>query len=111
MSSGIKSVANASSKYWNNVYFPNMKLAVTRQTQKTFQQDRKLMFKSDCSVGKIDVKNYLKAVYDVEVHKVNTINVQGRIKRGATKHAYKQSDYKKIIITVDPKQVEPLTRK
>ncbi|GAM25051.1 hypothetical protein SAMD00019534_082260 [Acytostelium subglobosum LB1] len=107
----IKSTVKTASKYWNNVFFPNMKLVVTRNSHETFPQTRKLMFKTECNVGKIDVRNYMKAVYDVEVPKLNTINVQGRIKRGATKNAYKQKDYKKVIITVDPKYVEPLKRK
>eukprot|EP01133_Synstelium_polycarpum_P015589 gene15589-18520_t len=106
-----KTAVKTATKYWNNVFFPNTKMVVTRQSHLTFPQTRKLMFKTKCNIGKIDVKNYLDAVYDVRINKVNTINVQGRIKRQATARAYKQQDYKKVIITVDPKLVEPIHKR
>ncbi|KAK5577468.1 hypothetical protein RB653_002409 [Dictyostelium firmibasis] len=104
----------------NSVFFPNIKLQVIRNTGKTFEKNNKLMFKTDCSVGKTDIKTYVKALYDVNVDKVNTINVQGRIKsciKGFGKKGtrlnvkYKTTDYKKAIITVDPSLKAPLSRK
>ncbi|KAN0035194.1 hypothetical protein ACTA71_004455 [Dictyostelium dimigraforme] len=104
----------------NSVFFPNIKLQVIRNTAKTFEKDNKLMFKTDCSVGKTDIKTYVKALYDVNVDKVNTINVQGRIKscvqglgkkRSKLNTKYKTTDYKKAIITVDPSLRAPLSRK
>ncbi|KAF2076777.1 hypothetical protein CYY_001904 [Polysphondylium violaceum] len=113
-------VIQASSKYWNNIFFPNIKLTVFRNTHETFEKTNKLMFKTNCNVGKIDIKNYVKALYDVDVSKVNTINVQGRIKTPHSgigsrmkrfRNKFKATDYKKAIITVDDKFVETLKRK
>ncbi|KAN0015384.1 hypothetical protein ACTFIV_002510 [Dictyostelium citrinum] len=103
----------------NSVFFPNIKLQIIKNSSKTFQKDNKLSFKTDCSVGKTDIKTYIKALYDVNVDKVNTINVQGRIKscfKGFIKPVrlnskYKTTDYKKAIITVDPSLRANLTQK
>ncbi|KAM9966574.1 hypothetical protein ACTFIR_006794 [Dictyostelium discoideum] len=102
----------------NSVFFPNIKLQVIRNSGKTFENTNKVMFKTDCSVGKTDIKTYMKALYDVNVDKVNTINVQGRIKsktKGLQKRSklssqYKTPDYKKAIITVDPSLRAQLSR-
>ncbi|EGC39860.1 hypothetical protein DICPUDRAFT_74560 [Dictyostelium purpureum] len=104
----------------NHVFFPNLKLQVIRNTQKSFPTDGKLMFKTNCDVGKVDIKTYVKALYGTPVDKVNTINVQGRIKqaikgfgRKASRinYKYKTTDYKKAIITVDESLKSQLSRK
>eukprot|EP01132_Coremiostelium_polycephalum_P003200 gene3200-4007_t len=101
----MSKIVTGATKYWNNIFFPNTQLAVIRNSHQSFEKDRKLVFRSACNVGKIDVKNYIKAVYDVDVAKVNTLNVQGRVKtpiRGLGKKAkrtgqqYKLPDWKKL---------------
>ncbi|KYQ92175.1 hypothetical protein DLAC_11677 [Tieghemostelium lacteum] len=119
MNTGIKKAGELTTRYWNNIFFPNFKLTVFRNTHETFEKTKKLMFKTTCDVGKTDIKSYVKALYGVHVNKVNTINVQGRLKgsvKGIGKKAkrqgtFKTSDYKKAIITIsEPTQIQPLKR-
>ncbi|EGG21539.1 hypothetical protein DFA_01425 [Cavenderia fasciculata] len=105
-----KQTAQKATKYWNNIFFPNMQMTVIRKSFEQFPQTRKLEFRTSCDVGKLDIKGYMKSVYNVDVPKVNTLNVQGRVKRQGTKRAFRQKDWKKAIITVDPSDVQSLKR-
>lgn len=56
---------------------------------------------------KVQIKKAVEEVFDVEVEKVNTINVLGKVKRrGAT--SGKRADYKKAIVQLksDSKSIE-----
>ena len=68
-------------------------------SEKSFSgiQMKRYTFKVAKSATKVDIKKAVEEVFGVEVAKVNTINVQGKVKRrGAT--SGKRPDYKKAIV-------------
>ena len=68
-------------------------------SEKSFSgiQMKRYTFKVAKNATKVDIKRAVEEVFGVEVAKVNTINVQGKVKRrGAT--SGKRPDYKKAIV-------------
>ena len=56
---------------------------------------------------KIEIRDYLEKIYQLDVKKVNTVNWDGR-KRRYKKHIYQEPDYKEAIVTLwDPKDNVP----
>ena len=47
----------------------------------------------------IDIKALLQRIYGLEVESVNTLNVEGKKKRGKHGH-YRRPDYKKAYVTL-----------
>ncbi|MBQ9369864.1 MAG: 50S ribosomal protein L23 [Clostridia bacterium] len=78
-------------------------------SEKSFSgiQMKRYTFKVAKNATKVDIKRAVEEVFGVEVAKVNTINVQGKVKRrGAT--SGKRPDYKKAIVqlTENSKSIE-----
>jgi len=78
-------------------------------SEKSFSgiQMKRYTFKVAKNATKVDIKKAVEEVFGVEVAKVNTINVQGKVKRrGAT--SGKRPDYKKAIVqlTENSKSIE-----
>ena len=78
-------------------------------SEKSFSgiQMKRYTFKVAKNATKVDIKKAVEEVFGVEVAKVNTINVQGKVKRrGAT--SGKRPDYKKAIVqlTESSKSIE-----
>ena len=78
-------------------------------SEKSFSgiQMKRYTFKVAKNATKVDIKRAVEEVFGVEVAKVNTINVQGKVKRrGAT--SGKRPDYKKAIVqlTESSKSIE-----
>ncbi len=78
-------------------------------SEKSFSgiQMKRYTFKVAKNATKVDIKRAVEEVFGVEVEKVNTVNVQGKIKRrGATEG--KRPDYKKAIVqlTESSKSIE-----
>ena len=78
-------------------------------SEKSFSgiQMKRYTFKVAKNATKVDIKRAVEEVFGVEVAKVNTVNVQGKIKRrGATEG--KRPDYKKAIVqlTESSKSIE-----
>lgn len=68
-------------------------------------QERKYTFKVAKDANKTEVKLALQEIFDVEVEKVNIMNVNGKIKRmGRT--VGRTPDYKKAIVTLTEKSKE-----
>ena len=70
-------------------------------------QDRKYTFKVAIGANKIEIKNAVEEIFGVNVEKVTTQRVLGKIKRmGAT--SGKRADWKKAIVklTADSKTIE-----
>ena len=65
--------------------------------------DKIYTFVVDKNATKIDVKNAVEQIFNVQVEKVNTLNVKGHEKSQNTKIGRtvgKTSDYKKAIVTL-----------
>ena len=78
-------------------------------SEKSFSgiQMKRYTFKVAKNATKVDIKRAVEEVFGVEVAKVNTVNVQGKVKRrGAT--SGKRPDYKKAIVqlTESSKSIE-----
>ena len=65
--------------------------------------DKIYTFVVDKNATKVDVKNAVEQIFNVQVEKVNTLNVKGHEKSQNTKKGRttgKTSDYKKAIVTL-----------
>lgn len=74
-------------------------------TEKSFKgiQNKVYTFKVAKNANKIEIKNAVEELFDVQVEKVNTLNVKGHTKTQNTKQGRtvgKTSDYKKAIVTL-----------
>ena len=78
-------------------------------SEKSFSgiQMKRYTFKVAKSATKVDIKRAVEEVFGVEVAKVNTINVQGKVKRRGAMSG-KRPDYKKAIVqlTENSKSIE-----
>ena len=69
--------------------------------------DRKYTFKVAPNANKIEIKRAVEEIFGVEVEKVTTANILGKVKRmGAT--SGKRADWKKAVVklTADSKTIE-----
>lgn len=84
--------------------FPMRLMPLSEAQQKAFEAtghvDR-LAFKTIPSIGKIEIKQFLERVYGLDVAKVNTLNYEGRKKRGKGGF-YRRPDYKKAYVFLRP---------
>lgn len=67
--------------------------------------ERKYAFKVDPRANKTEVKNAVEEIFDVDVAKVNIMNVNGKTKR-LGRSVGRTSDYKKAIVTLTPDSKE-----
>ncbi|PRW45230.1 50S ribosomal L23 isoform B [Chlorella sorokiniana] len=81
-------------------FLPNISLKLlplSEAEQAAYQQTgrvRELVFKTAPSVSKLEIKAFLEGVYGLSVAKVNTLNVEGKKKRGKFGF-FRRPDYKK----------------
>ena len=69
--------------------------------------DRKYTFEVAKDANKIEVKNAVEALFDVKVAKVNTINVQGKLRRYGRFEGFTSSKKKAVVtLTEDSKTIE-----
>ena len=70
--------------------------------------DKKYVFIVDIDANKTEIKAAVEAVFGVKVAKVNTIRMQGKVKRVGANPAGKRADYKKAVVTLtaDSKTIE-----
>jgi len=73
-------------------------------TEKTMdmQQQKKYTFVVDKRSNKTEIKNALESIFGVEVAKVNTVNMRGKMKRMG-RFEGKRPDWKKAIVTLTDK--------
>ena len=67
--------------------------------------ERKYAFKVDPRANKTEVKHAIEEIFDVDVAKVNIVNVNGKTKR-LGRSVGKTADYKKAIVTLTPDSKE-----
>ena len=71
--------------------------------------DKKYVFMVDINANKTEIKAAVEGVFDgVKVAKVNTVRMQGKVKRTGAYPAGKRADYKKAVVTLtaDSKTIE-----
>ena len=69
--------------------------------------DRKYTFEVAKDANKVEIKNAVEKLFDVKVAKVNTINVDGKLRRYGRYEGYTASRKKAIVtLTEDSKSIE-----
>ena len=71
---------------------------VTEKTTRGAEQN-KIVFEISRDANKKDVKDAVEAIFGVEVTKVNTLNVEGKVKRFRGQVGQRQ-DYRKAVVTL-----------
>ena len=80
-------------------------IKTARLTEKGTRQGEKLnqyTVVADMHANKFEIKKAVEELFKVKVLRVNTMNVGGKLRRQRTKHAGKDSDWKKAIVTLKP---------
>eukprot|EP01091_Cochliopodium_minus_P017206 TRINITY_DN6676_c0_g1_i1.p1 TRINITY_DN6676_c0_g1~~TRINITY_DN6676_c0_g1_i1.p1 ORF type:complete len:183 (-),score=48.16 TRINITY_DN6676_c0_g1_i1:86-634(-) len=81
------------------VFFPFIPIRVASYSEKT----KMLVLHTPPCYGKVDIKYYLRQMYNIEIEKINSLNVDGKVKRpyqfprGAP---YRLKNYKKFYIRI-----------
>ena len=90
-----------------NVYDIIRRPVITEQSMENIA-DKKYVFEVDINSNKTEIKAAVEAVFDVKVAKVNTVRMQGKVKRTGAYPAGRRSAYKKAIVTLtaDSKTIE-----
>ena len=70
--------------------------------------DKKYVFQVAINANKTEIKAAVEEIFGVKVAKVNTVRLQGKVKRVGANPAGKRADYKKAIVTLtaDSKTIE-----
>ena len=90
-----------------NIYDIIKRPVITEQSMADIA-DKKYVFMVDINSNKGEIKAAVELAFGVKVAKVNTIRMQGKVKRTGAYPAGKRADYKKAIITLtaDSKTIE-----
>ena len=80
---------------------------ITEQSMENIA-DKKYVFEVDINANKTEIKAAVEAVFGVKVAKVNTVRMQGKVKRTGAYPAGRRPAYKKAIVTLtaDSKTIE-----
>ena len=70
--------------------------------------DKKYVFMVDVNANKTEIKAAIEEIFGVKVAKVNTVRMQGKVKRTGAYPAGNQAAYKKAVVTLtaDSKTIE-----
>ena len=90
-----------------NTYDIILRPVITEQSMESVA-DKKYVFQVAIDATKTEIKAAVEAVFGVKVAKVNTVRMQGKVKRVGANPAGKRADYKKAIVTLtaDSKTIE-----
>ena len=90
-----------------NVYDIIRRPVITEQSMAGVA-DKKYVFMVDVNANKTEIKAAVEQIFGVQVAKVNTVRMQGKVKRTGAYPAGKRADYKKAIVTLtaDSKTIE-----
>ena len=90
-----------------NAYDIIKRPVITEQSMESVA-DKKYVFMVDVNADKTQIKEAVELAFGVKVAKVNTIRMQGKVKRNGAYTAAKRTDYRKAIITLtaDSKTIE-----
>ena len=82
-----------------NVYDIIRRPVITEQSMEAVA-DKKYVFMVDVDANKTEIKAAIEQIFGVKVAKVNTVRMQGKVKRTGAYPAGKQAAYKKAIVTL-----------
>ena len=90
-----------------NAYDVIVKPIITEQSMEA-TEDKKYVFQVAVDATKIDIKHAVEQIFGVKVEKVNTINMQGKMKRQGAYPAGRRAAWKKAMVklTPDSKSIE-----
>ena len=90
-----------------NVYDIIRRPVITEQSMADVA-DKKYVFMVDIDSNKTEIKEAVETVFGVKVAKVNTVRMQGKVKRTGAFPKGKRADYKKAVftLTADSKTIE-----
>ena len=90
-----------------NAYDIIIKPVITEQSMEDVA-DKKYVFRVAINANKTEIKEAVELAFGVKVEKVNTIRMQGKVKRTGAYPAGTRADYKKAIVTLtaDSKTIE-----
>ena len=90
-----------------NVYDIIKRPVITEQSMADVA-DKKYVFMADIDSTKTEIKNAVEEIFGVKVAKVNTVRMQGKVKRTGAYPAGRRAAYKKAIVTLtaDSKTIE-----
>ena len=90
-----------------NVYDIIKRPVITEQSMESVA-DKKYVFMVNVDSNKTEIKAAVEEVFGVKVAKVNTVRMQGKVKRTGAYPAGKRAEYKKAIVTLtaDSKTIE-----
>ena len=90
-----------------NVYDIIKRPVITEQSMENIA-DKKYVFEVDINANKTEIKAAVEAVFGVKVAKVNTVRMQGKVKRTGAYPAGRRAEYKKAVVTLtaDSKTIE-----
>ena len=90
-----------------NVYDIIIRPVITEQSMESVA-DKKYVFMVDINSNKTEIKAAVEEVFGVKVAKVNTVRMQGKVKRTGAYPAGRRPAYKKAIVTLtaDSKTIE-----
>ena len=90
-----------------NVYDIVIRPIITERSMASVA-DKKYVFEVAKDAGKIEIKNAVEQIFGVKVAKVNTLNMQGKMKRMGARPAGRRPSWKKAMVTLtaDSKAIE-----
>ena len=90
-----------------NAYDVILRPVITEQSMETVA-DKKYVFQVAINATKTEIKAAVEEIFDVQVAKVNTVRMQGKVKRTGAYPAGKRAAYKKAVVTLtaDSKTIE-----
>ena len=90
-----------------NVYDIIKRPVITEQSMEAVA-DKKYVFMVDINANKTEIKAAVEEVFGVKVAKVNTVRMQGKVKRTGAYPAGRRAEYKKAVVTLtaDSKTIE-----
>ena len=90
-----------------NVYDIIKRPVITEQSMESVA-DKKYVFMVDINANRTEIKAAVEEIFDVKVSKVNTVRMQGKVKRTGAYPAGKRADYMKAVVTLtaDSKTIE-----
>ena len=90
-----------------NTYDIILKPVITEQSMEAVA-DKKYVFMVDINANKTEIKAAIEEIFGVKVAKINTVRMQGKVKRTGAYPAGRRAEYKKAIVTLtaDSKTIE-----
>ena len=90
-----------------NVYDIIRRPVITEQSMADVA-DKKYVFMVDIDSNKTEIKEAVETIFGVKVAKVNTVRMQGKVKRTGAYPAGRRPEYKKAMVTLtaDSKTIE-----